>query len=699
MIGDVTSQPSIASLRGLIEEAGRATESIYDELLTVEVRYLRGEPFEEGGMKTILRTRDANTGRPIAMAKLRSHESGQAVENFLREARITAHLEHPNIVPIYDIGLDADRTPYFTMKLLSGENLGRILAKLREGDIETHARFPLTERLDLFLKICDAVAYAHGSGVIHLDLKPENIQVSDYGEVLVCDWGLAKIVNSDCASERSILDDAPLYASCVNYLTIDGFFSGTPGYMAPEQAAGRKRAKTERTDIYSLGAILYSLLCFECPISGDSLEEVLENTRHGRYDPPRKRAPEPVPHSLEAVALKAMALDPADRYRSVDNMGHDIEAYRDGYATRAEDAGFWKQLKLLLARNPKVAWTLLAAATLLAVIVAFYTSALKQRERVARDNLAMYKTEREWRENYEAAPDYYYEAFGLYERGELDRAAQKVRIALDYDKRLFRAWELKALIHFARLEFGEAAEAFGRSETRNAKSWETISTKLDKLPKNGLGGYSPRTMRKVMEIVGRQRRFPQVRRMLLTYARTADLNDREKLDWVREIWDGDLGSSDLNSEAVWDDADETVTLDLTGTRGGVDLRLLEGLPVAGFRWHDGNLPAKDLVVLSRLPLRELDLAGCRGFSHVEDLAGMRLEKLWLRGTQVKSINGLRGMSLRLLDLSELPRVDAKWLQFIESQCQVDRLIVSERVSQFQLQIERVSQKTEIQFAP
>lgn len=700
MLGDISDGLNLASLRNFIEEAEESSVSIYDELKSIDVRYLAGEPFNQGGMKHILRTRDALTGRPIAMATLRDLSRPEAVENFLREARITAHLEHPNIVPIYDIGLDEEMNPYFTMKLLSGENLGRILRRIRNKEPEALRDYPLTERLDLFLKLCDAIAYAHGSGVIHLDLKPENIQINVYGEVLVCDWGLAKITNSDCASERSILDDSSLYASCVNYLTIDGFLSGTPGYMAPEQAAGRKQPKTEQTDIYSLGCILYSLLTLECPMEGTDVDQILLDTREGRFEPPRKRTPRlSIPASLEAVVLKAMALDPDQRYRSVENMVKDIQAYRNGFATRAEDAGFWTQLKLLLKRNPKVAWTMLVTSMLLGLVITFYTYALKQREQQSRGNLDLYKTEREWRENYEAAPDYYYEAFELYQQDDLDRAGQKVRIALDYDKRLFRAWELKAMIHFAKLEFGEAAISFRRTETRTATTWENMSTKLQTLPRNSKGAYSPQTFRTMMRIIGRQRKVPHVRQMLKYYVTSSEMAPKERMQLIREIWSGDLALNEISLKLKAVDGPDGWSIDLSGTKPMVDLNLLEGMPIHSFTYRGGNLSINELGYLSVLPIRLLDLSDCKGFSHIDPLFKMSLDELHLRGTQITRINAVSRMDLKVLDISKIPKVNASWLQFLASNCTIDRLRVSERVSQFGLQIERLSVKTVIEFLP
>jgi serine/threonine protein kinase len=163
-----------------------------DEILQLDQRYSGEVPLNQGGMKMILQCRDELTDRPIAKAIMQEISSNDAVDDFIAEARLTASLEHPNIVPVHDLGLTPEGEPFFTMKLLSGENLQQILKGLRQQDKIYIENYPLEVLLEIFIKVCDAMAYAHSKNILHLDLKPANIQVDDYGQVLVCDWGLAK---------------------------------------------------------------------------------------------------------------------------------------------------------------------------------------------------------------------------------------------------------------------------------------------------------------------------------------------------------------------------------------------------------------------------------------------------------------------------------------------------------------------------
>ena len=208
------------------EEIDPAAESpLYGQLCALEDRYDQAQLIAVGGMKRILKVLDRHGNRHVAMARLHEDASDLLFDPFIREARLTALLEHPNIISVHDIGVDKEGHPYFTMDLKVGDGLDVVLQKaLADGS------YPLSERLDIFLKVCDAVTYAHSREVIHLDLKPANIQVGHYGEVLVCDWGLGKLI---CSGD-GIDDDVLLNPDLLSGMTVYGQIKGTPGFMAPE---------------------------------------------------------------------------------------------------------------------------------------------------------------------------------------------------------------------------------------------------------------------------------------------------------------------------------------------------------------------------------------------------------------------------------------------------------------------------------
>jgi serine/threonine protein kinase len=171
---------------------------LLDMIASIKTRYCDFKYVDEGGIKIIQSCKDLKTGREVAMARLKNDASDQQKEAFLKEARITATLQHPNIIPLHDLGLKGVH-PWFIMKFISGSSLDHVLEDTKNKKTQNLAE--LSDRLDVFIKVCDAIAYAHSRGVLHLDLKPDNIQISDYGDVLVCDWGLAKVMASICDEE------------------------------------------------------------------------------------------------------------------------------------------------------------------------------------------------------------------------------------------------------------------------------------------------------------------------------------------------------------------------------------------------------------------------------------------------------------------------------------------------------------------
>ncbi len=323
-------------------------------------RYEGGDIIAEGAMKSIYQVNDTFTARNVAMAVIKNDIADNQSEcnRFIKEARIAANLQHPNIVPVHDIGVNDDNHPFFTMKLIRGENLSTILRKLRYAETNYLEKYDLTALLTIFLKVCNAVSFAHSKGIIHLDLKPENIQVGDYGEVLVLDWGLAKQLKlSGNGSQQTQMDmKSTVYKHLSNIYyarqTVNGVVKGTPGYMSPEQAIGDISAKDRRADIYSLGCILYSILTHERPTVGKTFAEIVKETISGDIVAPEKRVPNMIiPESLSAVTMKAMAVNPDDRYQEVTEIEDEINAFIGGFATLAQEAGLFTQIGLMYKRH------------------------------------------------------------------------------------------------------------------------------------------------------------------------------------------------------------------------------------------------------------------------------------------------------------------------------------------------------------
>ena len=254
-------------------------------------RYIR--TLGRGGMKVVLEVHDNDTMRNVAMALLPDISTRSKFElgQFLREARLTAGLEHPNIVPVHDIGMDSSGSPYFTMKLLRGRTLAVVLKKLAENDPEYVNNYKFDNLMRIFMRVCNAIDFAHSKGVLHLDLKPENVQIGDYGEVLVLDWGLARKITPNQNDVPKINTKTRVMKRLGTTANGESQINGTPGYMAPEQIRGAKNACSEQTDVYSLGAILYALITFKNPIQNGEVEKMLQDTLDGNILPPSQRVP------------------------------------------------------------------------------------------------------------------------------------------------------------------------------------------------------------------------------------------------------------------------------------------------------------------------------------------------------------------------------------------------------------------------
>ena len=291
-------------------------------------KYSKFQQMGGGGNGVLHAAYDGNLGRRVAIKRLAPSAANDEKERrrLLREARVTAQLQHPNTVPVYEIGKDDDGQIYFTMKKIEGENLFRILGRIAQDDMETLKAYPLDRLLGILIQACNALAYAHALGVIHRDVKPENIMVGLFGEVLLMDWGVAKVWGMPNEDGD---DESGPRAAGYQRLTTTGQRPGTPLYMSPEQVLGNKHVD-ERTDIFSMGVVLYELLAQREPFRGPTIKDTFDNIVNETPPPPsqvtRSRT---VPKRLDAICLKAMEKLPRDRYQSVQSMIYDIRGFRN----------------------------------------------------------------------------------------------------------------------------------------------------------------------------------------------------------------------------------------------------------------------------------------------------------------------------------------------------------------------------------
>ena len=479
----MNSDPWVDLYERAEEEA--KSDSLIHKLHNVDVRYLNLGSAGSGAMKEVIRTEDRTTGRIIAKATLIDPQNERSVETFLREARVTAHLQHPNIVPVYDIGLDEKERPYFTMKLIKGDSLEKILEKLQEEDELYAKKYPLNRLIDIFLKVCDAIAYAHSERIIHLDLKPDNIQVSNFGDVVVCDWGLATLMDKDDESEINP-NDFLFFDN--RYKTLTGEIKGTPGYMAPEQAEGSKGKKDQRTDVFSLGCIFYQMLTKRLAIRGNNLERIIENTKSGNITLPSKRRPDlNIPQSLEAVCMKALKLKPEERYQSVQDLVADIDAYRSGFATEAEDISLLKQLKLFYNRNKTFCLMSLAFSAVIISMTVIFVGSIREKEKVASSALAELNKQQEINKKLgkEASVIYAEKAEKAYLDFNSEAAEALADLALVLDPKNKMALEYKGKLTFVKQDFNTAYEKLEATKDPFFKDLTAFCLKVGKTSEPG----------------------------------------------------------------------------------------------------------------------------------------------------------------------------------------------------------------------
>ncbi len=314
--GPASGAPLVDPGGALTEEAGVA-------------RYTLGKLLGEGGMGQVHLCRDRQVGREVAFKSIRDGQGSRADARlrFIREARVQGQLEHPSIVPVYEIGVAPDGAAYFTMKRVRGHTLEEIVAALHGGDEDARQRHSRRKLLAAFASVCLAVDFAHARGVLHRDLKPGNVMLGDFGEVYVLDWGLAKIAGAQTPEAPGSVDAGDVPDSG----TRQGMMLATPGCLAPEPVRGDLDPLDARTDVYALGAILFELRAWEPLHPRAATNAILMSTVQGADARASVRAPDrDVPPELEAICVRATAVDPADRFPSARALCDAIERFLDG---------------------------------------------------------------------------------------------------------------------------------------------------------------------------------------------------------------------------------------------------------------------------------------------------------------------------------------------------------------------------------
>jgi serine/threonine protein kinase len=561
-------------------------------------RYVIENEIARGGMGAVVRAIDCDIRREVAVKYMLDESDQDRKARFVEEAQITGQLEHPNIVPIHELGLDDEKRLFFAMKMVHGRSLGQIIKELRDQPSMSERVWPLSRLLNIFVNVCHAMAYAHSRGVIHRDLKPANIMVGDFGEVYVMDWGLAKVlsqVQPVRAPGDSTATPEDFFASLAGEadsatsgggsakvetireteeLTQDGSIMGTPAYMSPEQARGDVLTLDQRSDLYSLGAILYELLTLQPPIEkGGGHVAVLRRVTSGEIMLPEKRTPQRfrqgwIPRELSAVAMKALATQPEQRYSTCEALRRDIERFQDGRSVSAKDDRPWEAVVKFAKRNKgfsAAAGTgLLVLSVVLAVAFNVNNAARVRAEKsqlTSETNHKNYLKEQQAKNDaiLKSIPGTLLMARQLANDGAVPEALAQIALVRSYDPKNIEARLLLAHIYLAERRWREAVDElaiykFHHPEDRDAAALHKLASrnKTDDLV----------AMFAVAEILTRHRLFNLTTRLL---------NDAPKLREAREPL---RALYDKQVKTVWPRSGVTLTqegqLDLGG-RFGMEL--------------------------------------------------------------------------------------------------------------------------------
>ncbi len=650
-----------------------------------------------GGMGVIHQARDLRIRRTVAMKviKTASQFSRENVLRFVEEAQVTGQLQHPNIVPVYDLSLDEQGEVFYTMKYVRGITLDQLLSGIRKADPEILTKYPLATLLTVFQKICDGVAFAHSMGVVHRDLKPDNVMIGEYGEVLVMDWGLAKKIAHGAGEQAEREGEANMPPLDLRgFETLNGLIVGTPPYIAPEAARGELDQIDPRSDIYVLGAMLYAILTLRAPYPGREFAELIEQIVSGKFPPPSsynhpaKASLSPlaadsdgyhydlahlpgkrVPEGLAAIALKAMSYAPDERYQSVADLQAEITAWQGGFAPKAERAGLKRQVMLWAARRKGYVGTIGGFTIIfLIAVVGFFFSLKNERDRA----LGSEKIARESRDKLNEALDDLQGSAPLFAKGaedlvlrrEFDAALDRIETALHQLPNNADYQNLRGNILQTMLNWDDATEAYERAVALNPKL-AIAKTNLELTVRLAAG------VDEDQEPTGEQLR--ELHAALIKQGRVAEAGAiNEKLGPDRPL------AIKAIRQAIENDPDLVAfreTLDKTEMR-----RRFARLRNGSFSVSLTNLPPHVLAPLLKAPARSisamtldgvllsdltplrgwkltsLSLKNCRAITDITPLREMQLQRLNLSGTSVRDLAALGGMPLVELSVFDCARL-------------------------------------------
>ena len=677
-------------------------------------RYVVEGELARGGMGVVVRAVDCDIRREVALKFLLDPSNPNKTLRFIEEAQITGQLEHPNIVPVHELGIDAQKRVFFSMKMVKGRSLAQILDDLRANNAAVAKVYTLGRLLNVLVGVSNALAFAHSLGVVHRDLKPANIMVGDFGEVYVMDWGLAKLLRTESRPQgqadqfaAAMGGDGPGSESGAgkvmtsrdqeSELTMEGTVLGTPVYMPPEQASGQIKAIGPHSDVYSLGAMLYEILTLEAPVDRTGgFAAILQRVIQGEIMPPHQRNPAraaegKIPAELSAIAMKALARDPRLRYASVEAMRRDIELFQEGRTVSAKEDTRREMLIKFVRRNRALSGATAAATAVVLIILItsswFNFRAARAAQKAYADQVAAEKVKDD--RTRRAVPAIVESAQLSLERRRFDNALTQVRLAIEYDPNSAEAHLLQGQILLAvNKDFAGAKGSLDRY-LKNHPEDDDARNLRDRCNRDDPS--EPANLLIIAEILTRQQAPALAEKVLSEFGENVALA-REFLlksyrDRIHAAWEGQgnrltfdaaghlklrffgyrnvtrltpligMPIAEMNLQGCGELRDlgplrgmPLKFLNISDTRVS-DLSPLRGAPMVELLASD--TPIHDLTPLKGMRLTAVNLSTCANIHDITPLAGMPIERLSLRGTKVSDIAPLKGMPLTHLSLYSL----------------------------------------------
>lgn len=635
-------------------------------------RYVTSDEIARGGMGAVLRARDSKIQREVAIKYLLDQSDANKKARFIAEAQITGQLQHPNIVPVHDLGIDPHGRLFFAMKMVKGRSLAEVLEALRLDPTAGGKEWSLNRLLNSFIGVCNALAYAHARGVIHRDVKPANIMLGEFGAVYLMDWGLAKIIaeernasgsssplGSGGALKVPVITDRERDAD----LTREGSVMGTLVYMSPEQASGHVGSMDGRTDVYSLGAILYEMLALK-PHMDKTDDEVLmlKQAIEGKIVLPEERNRERVgaiPRELSAIAMKALARDPNDRYQTVTALQRDVERYQEGRSVSAKEDTVREMLWKVIKRNTAASAVAFASAIVLAVVVIVGGIVINRARIQAVNANREYWEEQRARQTLaiNTVPAYLRAAKLAASNRAFEDALIQVDTALQYKPDYDQAHYFKAHLLSALLRFSEAAKEY---ELCTFQPPDDRLRELSRLCRE-VDADRPSTILAVANMMRMMGAYPMDDHLYRHVEQFAQ-SQQELLELYRNrieaAWPGP-------GKSLTQDKQGQLILDLQDRKDVHDLAVIQGMKLSTLILRNCN-QVDDLIPLTGMKLTSLNIAGCVRVGILSPLKEMELKSLDLSScSAVRDFSVLKPMPLHTLALRSCTQLqDLSFLQGI-----------------------------------